>query len=386
MKLTEGNINKVVGFVFLFMKILYYFEEKDTLMYKWQTFHFINELKEYDIDVEIFNPSFFNSIKEANKSLIERCKKQDYVLFMTPHNHEKLFINTLRVIKDLKIPTLLICFDNLVIPFEHRKICSVFDLVWLTSKETEGMFKQWGAKTVFLPYASNPSLFKPSSKNEVKKICFVGTPYGSRTNTLNDLAGNGINLDLYSNVKISVGAKTKIGTERYIKYCKSIYNLIRFQHGRTILLGALKNKFVGKNSLVENKINFFAPVPLECLGEIYSMYALSLASTSARNTGVLTNPLHIVNLRSFEISMAGGLQICPYSPELARYFKENEEIIFYRSKSEMIEKVNFYLLDENTELRANIKKAARQRAIEDHTWYKRFSVIFQLLGISHVNN
>ena len=34
-------------------------------------------------------------------------------------------------------------------------------MVWLTSVETENLFKKWGASTIFLPFAANPNFFKP---------------------------------------------------------------------------------------------------------------------------------------------------------------------------------------------------------------------------------
>ena len=72
--------------------------------------------------------------------------------------------------------------------------------------------------------------------------------------------------------------------------------------------------------------------PSSELYKVYSKYSLALSSTAARNTGVLKHSLYIVNFRSFEIPMSGGLQICQYTDEMAEYFDDGKEIIFYRSK------------------------------------------------------
>jgi len=177
------------------MRILYYFAERDTLMYQWQRFHIFDELSLCGIEIEVFNPLHFSSASESNLQLINKLEKDNFDLFMTPLNEDYLYIDTLKRIQQLSFPTLLICHDNLVVPFYHKNICKYFDLVWLTSQETEKLFNTWGAKTIFLPYAANPTLFTPSYTDEsedINRVCFVGTPYGSRVNMINHLKPNGL--------------------------------------------------------------------------------------------------------------------------------------------------------------------------------------------------
>jgi spore maturation protein CgeB len=370
---------------FFNMKILYFFEEKNTLMDKWQRHHIFDELKKHDIVVEVFNPLDFEDLVVANQKLLKKLKESDFDLFMTPHNEDKLFIPTLKSIKALSVPTLLICFDNLVIPFKYKKVCKLFDLVWLTQIETKYLFERWGANTLFLPYAANPFLFGPGDEVEenINKVCFVGTPYGSRVNMLTSLISNDIEMDLFSNATDSTFIMES--SSNIFSYVQPFLNLIRFSYGRRIILGAIKQKFFTENTLLPSSdlIEFHKPVPLDELGRVYSSYALCLSSTAARNTGVLNKPLNIINLRSFEIPMSGGLQICPYSKEIASYFEEGKEIVFYRSKSELIEKTKYYLADENEQLRKNMKKAARLRAEKDHTWFVRFKQVFDYFNLAY---
>lgn len=363
------------------MKILYFFEEKNILMDQWQRYHIFDELKNDGIEVVVFNPLSYPDYIIANSALLTEIETQHFDLFMTPHNENRLFISTLIKIKKHKLPTLLICFDNLVIPFEHKNVCSIYDLVWLTSIETEYLFKKWGAKTIFLPYAANPNLFKVDNQPEVNKICFVGTPYGSRVNTLNTLIDNNISVALFSNVS-DVSSKLAVNKQSFYRYLSPFMNLVKTPYGRKIIMGAFKQKLNPPKSLHNtDSLDFLDPVDISLLGNVYSSYALSLSSTAARNTGVLKKPLNIVNLRSFEIPMSGGLQICPYSQELASYFVEDSEIIFYRTECELIEKSNYYLLDKNTQLRADMKVAARKRAIKDHSWSNRFQQIFDYFSL-----
>ena len=124
-------------------------------------------------------------------------------------------------------------------------------------------------------------------------------------------------------------------------------------------------------------------MPFDELNRIYSSYALSLASTSARNTDILREPVGVVNLRAFEIPMAGGLQFCRYNEELAGYFEEDKEIVFYRDNLDLIEKANYYTKRASDAEIAKIKKAARIRAEGEHTWWHRFVKAFDILGIKY---
>ncbi|MFJ5717806.1 glycosyltransferase [Neobacillus sp. NPDC093127] len=365
------------------MKILYYFKERDTMMYQWQRVHIFDELKRHDCNIEVFNPLVFDNIEEANEKLMQHIQNNHYDLFMTPHGSKDIYVQTLLKVKQKGIPTLLICFDNLIVPFDHSNIVKYFDLVWLTSIETNEMFNRWGANTIVLPYAANPYFFKPNYNDEIQRVAFIGTPYGSRVNMINLLLDNEVEVSLYSSN--SKGPKI-ISEKMTIKdYIHPAYNLMRFSIGRRVILGALKQKINGNIEL--NKTSRFLeqhfPVDLKDLSTLYSNYAISLSSTAARNTGVLKHPVNIVNLRGFEIPMSGGLQMCLYFEELADYFEEDREIIFYRSNDELIEKARFYLQPQNKNIRMNMKLAARKRAENDHTWFCRFTNVFDHLGLDY---
>lgn len=366
------------------MQILYYFKEKNTLMDKWQIFHIFDELERHDCHITVYNPLDYSNIEEANEKLGSYIDNNSFDLFMTPHNCEDLYIETLLHIKQNGVPTLLICFDNLIVPFYHSKIAKHFDLVWLTSRETEEMFNKWGANVIFNPYAANPYFLKPNYYAEIERIAFIGTPYGSRVNMINTLTENRINVSLYSNTSSNT-QNINSNNQSIWGYINPAYDLIRFGIGRKVILGALKQKKMGTDSLKVNSdyLERNPSVGIDELSDLYSNYALSLASTAARNTGILKKPVNIVNLRSFEIPMSGGLQICSYFDELAEYFEEDKEVIFYKSDEELIEKSKFYLEPENENIRMKMKIAARKRAENEHTWFCRFKKAFDYFGLEY---
>lgn len=370
------------------MKIFYYFPEYETNMFRWQRTHIIDELQLHNVEFDTFNPLLFSSPDEANQECIKKIKGGDYDVFISSVCNENIiFPETIETVKNKGIPTLTIRWDNLTIPFNDKNMAPHFDLVWLTSIETKWLYDKWGVKSIFLPYAANPRTFTYHLKHLERRSCFIGTPYGSRSIMINTLTSSGLPVDLfYGKNKERDNNKNNQICVKYEIPQKSSFSLnfdrFKYKEGRKIILGGLKNKFIGQTKIKENSyLTRYPSVPE--ISSYYSDYALSLASTSTNHTDSLRNPLKIINLRNFEIPMSGGIEVCKYNPELAEYFEENKEIVFYKTNEELVEKVRYYTQEASDNLLFKMKKAARMRAESEHTWWCRFSMAFNKLGIKY---
>lgn len=363
------------------MRILYYFRDYGTVMFSWQTFHIVNEMKHYNCEIEIFNPLKYDSIEQANEMLLNQVRNQSYDIFLTCHNEELLYIDTLQSIKKLGIPTLLFCPDNLLAPFNHEHIASYFDLVWLTSKETEYLFKKWNCNTVFLPYAANPYYLIPDYSNkEILTAGFIGTPHGSRADRINQLVNSGIPVTLHTQKQ---QANVKVFSASADNYAKAIKSYLRYPIGRKILWGSLVDKVKRHRLELNNKnLTICSQIPFEEMARVSCSYAFMLSFSDAKSTGVLKNSVPIINLRHFELPMSGALQFTTYTKEISEYFEDNKEIILCHNSEEYIDKAKFYLREDQAETRKLMKNAARIRAVNEHTWKKRFEVVFSILGIN----
>ena len=366
------------------MKILYYFRELNTPMYYWQRIHFFDELKHNNIKIVSFNPLNYSSYNEANEMVIKEIKSTHYDLFLTCVDQSFLYPETITEISKIGIPTCLICWDNLELPYKHKEIAPLFDLVWLTSFETKYLFEKWNCKKViFQPYAANPYAFRPHWDKPIPNIGFIGSPYGSRTNKINLLTKNGIPTIIYSDSLFNKNYNSSVGIKQFdifdigIKFSR----YLRFPIGRKVLYTTLKNRFFMKErELVDNeKLIKHPSVDDEEMHCLYSNLSLSLNISELRDTYVSKQPIHKIHLRAFEIPMCGGLEIASYSEELARYFEQDKEIIMYQSDEEFIDKCKFFLSDKNQSLIMPMKIAARKRAERDHTWSKRFEKVFRAL-------
>jgi len=351
-------------------------------MWQWQRKYIFDDLNHHNIDIEVLNPLHFSTYEKANEVLLKKIKSEHYDLLMTPHNEEVLFISTLLEIKKHGTPTLLFCPDSLLIPFHYKNCSKHYDLVWLTSPETSDLFRKWGANTIFLPFAANPNYYKPEFDNEINKVCFVGTLHSNRTKIINSLIDNDLGTTVFTKNN-NVSNNSNIGKIIVRKNFKNTLNMLRYGVGRKLLMGSILNKLNKSTSLnLSNKsLEILPPLSFEQLPVIYSKYSLSLSTVTARHTSQLNKPVDFILLRNFEIPMSGGLQICRYSDELASYFEEGKEIVFYRDERELIDKSHYYLNEKHQSEKLSMKHAARKRAESEHTWYNRFEKVFDHFGL-----
>jgi hypothetical protein len=117
------------------------------------------------------------------------------------------------------------------------------------------------------------------------------------------------------------------------------------------------------------------PLSEEEMIKLYSKSRINLGFSGVRFSKKLT----CLKGRDFEVPMSGGLYLTQDNPELSLVYKIGEEIVTYRDEKDCAEKIRWLLADR--EKADRIRKAARERALKEHTWSKRFEQIFVLSGI-----
>ncbi len=369
------------------MKILYFFPEYDSVMFSWQRIHLIDELQRHGVEFFTFNPLIYNNSEEANSAFIDIMKNGHYDLMLSSVCYPgMIFPEVLSECKRFGIPTLCIRWDNLTIPFFDKEQAGRFDLLWLTANETANLYKRWGANYIVQPYAANPFSFKPSSISFISKVCFIGTPYGSRSLMINQLTSHKVPVCVY----YGGSGKAQKGNATKFKMItpsvnKQMFDRMKFSAGRKLILGMIVNKIANKPQINKDNsfIDFSPSVTFAQLSKLYSDYVLSLASTSTSHTDALRNPLKVINLRNFEIPMSGGIELCKYNKELADYFEDGKEIVFYSDNDDLVDKARYFLEKAKESEIREMKNAARKRAENEHTWWCRFTKAFDILGLKY---
>ena len=115
-------------------------------------------------------------------------------------------------------------------------------------------------------------------------------------------------------------------------------------------------------------------------------YLTGLDKAAALACGkVLVNSIHFVeqqgvNNTLFEAAGCGAFQICDERPTLAEFFQPGEEVVTFRDRKDLVEKVRYYL--GRPEERSVIAARASKRAHRDHSYEKRLASMLQTLRLS----
>lgn len=97
-------------------------------------------------------------------------------------------------------------------------------------------------------------------------------------------------------------------------------------------------------------------------GKIYLSFSMTMAGYNNVKVGL------------FEAIACQSFVITEYMDELNEYFKIGEEIVCYSSVDDLIEKINYYL--KNNDERELIAEKAYQRFLNQHTYDKRWNIVF----------
>lgn len=371
-------------------------------MQTWQLAHFVDELRLAGNSVCHVNPAATaggqSDMARNSQLVIDAASNRQgspFDLFFAIAHDDELERAAIREIARA-MPTVLMCCDDQSVPFSYRTIAPHFDLVWTTSHEGDAILrKRYGATTVMMPYAANPSRFRPHAVPlEDRAVCFVGRSYGARVAHLTTLSKAGLTTRLYgTHPETLYGGPTKAttplsraltGGTRILKYAASSAT---FPIGRRCLAGALSRTFdeafgdpIGRRTLGADVECHPGPT-FDDMGRIFSQNAVSLGSMELHSTFALKHPVMCVHLREFEAPMCGAVHITNRCSEIQDYYEEDREILCYGSREELVEKVRDILSPRLDAFRASVRKAARARGLGDHTWTHRFETVAARLGI-----
>jgi spore maturation protein CgeB len=185
-------------------------------------------------------------------------------------------------------------------------------------KEMEAMYR---IPTEILPFGFNinDELFKKCClQQEIIRVCFLGNPDSYRGDFLNQLAKEGIELDVYGNDW---------------------------------------HKFVNHPN-----IKIFVPVYGEDFWLTLRKYRVQLNLMRPHNPDS-----H--NMRSFEVPGVGGIQLAPVTPDHQLYFEAGKEIYLYTDIKESIRQIK-KILALSPEEANTIREQARQRSLFSGYSYK----------------
>lgn len=269
-----------------------------------------------------------------------------------------------------------------------------------------------GLQTYYLPMAAPMDCYRDVLRDKAKgrkyvgDISFVGALYNEEHNNmfrhLEDLEPyeKGY-VDALLNAQKNIYGVNFL--ENVLKDNKDVFEKIQqacpvFARGDGIESAewTLANYFLSRKVTAMERMEI-----MQMLGEYYSVNLYTMEPTDikgVRNCGVAdyntVAPLVFANskinlnislrsiytgipLRAFDIMGCGGFMITNFQEDFLRHFEPDEEVVFYSSYDELLDKVEYYL--SHDEQRNRIARNALQKVSTEHTYLQRAQTILSFV-------
>ena len=112
--------------------------------------------------------------------------------------------------------------------------------------------------------------------------------------------------------------------------------------------------------------NYFEEMPL-----IFKLSKINLNIT-------LRSIQHAIPLRAYDILGSGGFLLSDYQVDLARHFIPGEDYIYYESRKDLLDKIDYYL--HNDQERNEIAQNAHEKIEKEHTFDVRIGQIIDIVN------
>ena len=276
-------------------------------------------LKKSKINDEML--SFVKKIVSENKVDIILC-------YLSGHSTTP---NILEKIKEYGIPMINESLDD-ERKFRSRKgkdgiyrgnkdVCKYFDITLTTSKSAIVKYLVEGGNPIYKDYCGNEKIYKKLNLDIKYDVSFIGASYGIRSQYINYLQANGVNV-----------------------YTKG---------------NGWGNGFASDDEMIE----------------IFNQSKIVLGfSTVGKN-----DDINILKGRDFEVPLTGSFYITGYHEELKEYFSLGTDIGTYSSKEDLLKKVKYYL--EHEEEREQIALTGYNKCLNFYTGKKSYEKAFGYLGL-----
>ncbi len=254
-----------------------------------------------------------------------------------------------------------------------------FDYNLHSEKDAAGKFEAIGARPLWWPMASNPRYSTPVDVPRSIGVSFVGANYALRTSYVAHLLENGVDAHAY-------GPGWQAGDlTRRRAFVKRYWFALR-----ALLSSSPQTQSWASAKLAEIDFrrdlsarfpgHMHSPIPDEEVTALYSRSQVSLGFLEVYAGHDPSRPLvQHLHLREFEAPMCGALYLTGYAAELAEHFELEHEVLTYRSRHELLDKVRYYLA--HPDAGECIRHAGRERALRDHTYHRRYEQLFAALRL-----
>lgn len=123
--------------------------------------------------------------------------------------------------------------------------------------------------------------------------------------------------------------------------------------------------------MVGDRVRFLGWIDREGLAKLYNATRINLNITMPQLRTTLP-------FRIFDVTACGGFLLTDIREDLWSCFEVGDEVVIYRDKMELKEKIRYYL--EHPEERREIGEKGMNRTLKDHTYKKRMEEVVEVMG------
>jgi hypothetical protein len=294
-------------------------------------------------------------LSEALLSQVEKTHAQRPIdLLFTYFYNACVLPAAIRQIRSLGIITVN-WFCNASFQFHLvSEIAPEYDFCLVPEKFRLEDYRRIKANPIYCQEAANPAIYRPYPESEQYDAGFVGQAYGERPHLIRWLLDRQVNVYVWGS-----------GWQYHRKRRHSLNPL---HWSRRDEAPKIPTRFI--NGVLSD----------EDLVRTFSRTKINLGFAGCWTDDKSAERITQIRLRDFEIPMSGGFYVTEYQAELEAFYDIDREIVCYRSKEELLDKIHFYL--RYPAQRGQIGEAGRRRCLSEHTWAKRFEKVFREIGIT----
>lgn len=291
-----------------------------------------------------------------------------------------------RALAELGVPMVNYNVDMVNQWYRQIRTAKYFSRLLCAQRKNMDNLARYGAKVMYFPMAARRSLFDGEFDKAFQPeapVTFLGTPMPFRTRVLSRIVDAGLPLAVYGKFWQENRQACPI---RNLE--KTFSDILQYGYARAraegvkSLFHALADRVhpiaqSGESGLPQALIHGF--LPEEKLSSLFHQSRINLGFTRMQGDNPENPGVNQVKLRDFEVPLAGGFYLVENAPGYDELFKLGVEVETWSTPEELLEKIKYYLV--NDDKRDQIARAGQARARAEHTWEHRFSTLFAELGL-----
>ncbi len=260
-----------------------------------------------------------------------------------------------------------------------REISPHYDWCLVPEKFRLKSYKAIGARPLYCQEAANPDIYRPFDIPLEFDVSFIGQAYGDRPGFIRDLIKHDIDVRVWgygwNGYVAGVTSENLPLAKRIGRAARKLFTA----DGRHILMKNLRGASGIDQQVVLPASAVGGPLNDEEMVRLFSRSKINLGFSSCGETHVSDKRIVQVRLRDFEVPMSGGFYMVEYLEELEDFFDIGKEIVCYRGPDDLVDKIRYYLSHDDE--RESIRMAGHERCLRDHSWQKRLTDSFRVMGL-----